>query len=86
MTTNGLIAQRKNRITGTTISVYKAGPGNGLDNSGGDWITVCENHGNLINHRTRKLAFWHATVPDWCYNCGVEHFGYKPDDGFGPVA
>lgn len=72
---------RKNRITGTKVQVIRADLA-GLDPAGGAWVTVCHDHGNLANHTTRKLAVWHATVPSWCHDCAVKHFGHSPDNSW----
>lgn len=33
-------------------------------------VAMCEDHGNLVNHETRKVALSHAPHPDnWCEEC-----------------
>lgn len=60
---------RKNRQTGTMISVGRA-EDLGVDPSAGPWATICEDHGLIVNHRTRALAESHAPDPlGWCEGC-----------------
>lgn len=60
---------RKNRQTGTMISVGRA-EDLGVDPSAGPWATICEDHGLIVNHRTRELAESHAPDPlGWCEGC-----------------
>lgn len=73
----GLREQRRNRETGTTVSLYNAREA-GLDPDGGDWVTVCEDHGNLVNHQTRKMGSYQMADPaGWCYACQVDQ-GLQP--------
>jgi len=50
------------------IGVYAAEQAD-LDPSGGPWVTVCEEHGELCNHPTLAEARNHATLPEWCESC-----------------
>ena len=76
---------RKNRITGTEITVARTSD-LGLDPShDGKWTTLCEDHGNNVTHRTKKLAIYHSAVPEWCYDCAVEHFDHTPDPEWAEV-
>jgi len=39
----------------------------GLD---GDWLTICEDHGMIVSHPTRRLAERHRSDPlGWCEVC-----------------
>lgn len=62
----GLLQSRRNRASGTIVSVYNTDEA-GLD--GGSYSTVCEEHGAICTHDTLKLARWHASMPDWCEIC-----------------
>jgi len=67
----GCISLRRTRQTGTVVGVYKCAEA-GLDDDDGQapWATVCEEHGTVISHRTRKLALSHASDPSgWCEDC-----------------
>ena len=65
----GLVQTRRNRIIpGAWLSLYRATPAC-LDPSGGEWVTVCEAHGTLCNHETRRLAESHLSYADWCEEC-----------------
>lgn len=64
----GCVIQRRNRITGTLISIYHTQQA-GLDTSGGQWATVCEAHSTICNHESLKLARHQAGVPHWCEQC-----------------
>ena len=34
------------------------------------WTTVCEDHGHLVSHRTRRTAMIHLSHPEeWCEVC-----------------
>lgn len=60
---------RKSQQTGARITVGTAEEME-LDPTDGKWVTVCEDHGLILNHRTRKLAEWHAADPiGWCEGC-----------------
>lgn len=65
-----VIAQHRSRVTGTVVSV--------IDNRNGSfdvsddlgWFTLCEDHGGVCSHPTRKLAVFWSSVPDqWCPTC-----------------
>lgn len=65
----GLVAQRRCRKTGRLVGLYNAEQA-GLDPEGGPWVTVCEEHGILCNHRSLALAYHHMTDPEgWCELC-----------------
>jgi hypothetical protein len=71
--------QRRNRATGTVVTVYDtAHPDAYLDPDGGRWVTLCEDHGNLVNHDTLALARSHAVWPDWCGDCQATLYGPVP--------
>ena len=54
---------------GAVVGVYHAGEAH-LDDAGGSWVTVCEDHGVVVNHATLALARWHASDPiGWCEEC-----------------
>lgn len=68
----GCVVQRKARSTGTLVGLYN-GEQADLDTDGGTapWSTVCEVHGTVISHSSRKLAESHLSSPqDWCEDCG----------------
>lgn len=68
---SGCVQLRRSRKTGTLVGIYRASEA-GLDDEGGAWVTVCEDHGTLCNHETRKLAEWHAPSVDWCEDCSTQ--------------
>lgn len=58
---------RRNRQTGTLLTVARA-VDEGLDDSDGAWVTVCEPHSTIVNSATRALAM--DTYPlDFCDFC-----------------
>ena len=60
---------RRNRRTKTTVTLYHAEEAH-LDPDGGPYVTVCEQHGNLVNHDTYALARdWMTAPEDWCPDC-----------------
>tara|TARA_Y100000310_G_scaffold318343_1_gene372274 strand:- start:309 stop:551 length:243 start_codon:yes stop_codon:yes gene_type:complete len=64
------ISIRKNRISKTEIEVWD-NRDESLANHDGDenWYTLCHDHASLVSHQTRKLAEYHAVVPEWCEGC-----------------
>jgi hypothetical protein len=58
---------RKNRQTGTMITVYREGR---------DWFTICEDHAEAVQHETAALArSWAAEPAVWCSQCQPKHEG-----------
>ena len=73
---------RKNRITGTSIQVIDNRDGHinsdrhyNIETGEHDgkllepWLIECIDHGMYSAHDTRKLAEYHAVVPEWCEYC-----------------
>lgn len=81
----GLVETRRNRHTRLMVSVYHneqagfdCGCTRGANTELGDghnpehhnpFSTVCEEHGEIIIHRTLALAKSHAAMPEWCSVC-----------------
>jgi hypothetical protein len=64
-----IISHRKTRTTGATVTITRVGPGSSFEQDPG-WMTMCLNHGQLVFHETRALAFENAPVPEqWCSDC-----------------
>lgn len=74
----GLIECRMRQATGTLISIYKATEA-GFDPAGGEWVTVCENHGAICNHETLAMARAHAPYGEWCEPCMLERYRQEGD-------
>lgn len=69
----GCVVQRKSQRTGQLVGLYDAEQA-GMDPAGGAWLTVCEPHGSLCNHRTLALARHHLADPTmWCDTCRALH-------------
>lgn len=69
---DGCVIQRRARSTGTLVGLYN-GEQAGMDTDDGaaPWSIVCEVHGTILNHSSRKLAESHLSSPhDWCEDCG----------------
>jgi hypothetical protein len=64
----GCVKQVRSRATGTLVGLYVASQA-ALDEDGGPWVTVCETHGTICNHLTRKLAEHHIPSVSWCEQC-----------------
>lgn len=64
----GVLQARRSRATGTVVTIYLAEEA-GLDPAGGDYVTVCEDHGTLCNHQSLTLARAHAPYVEWCEEC-----------------
>lgn len=60
---------RKNRMTKTLITVGSADEMGLYPEDDCSWFTLCEDHGNLVAHPTRRLADAHAAQPYWCEDC-----------------
>lgn len=77
---SGCLELRRARSTGTIVGLYKAEEAR-LDTEGGPYVTVCEDHGHLVNHATRTMAERHLSRPDeWCAVCQ----GEDPPEEFDP--
>lgn len=71
----GLRRYTRSRHTGTYVGVYLAATA-GLDTQAGKWATVCETHGNIVNHQTLDHAIAWAPRPDgWCEDCRQQQEG-----------
>jgi hypothetical protein len=65
----GLIQRRKNRKTKTNIEVVD-GKDSEYCTEGGRWITLCVDHGFIMNYDTVTAAKKSASLPeDWCEEC-----------------
>ena len=68
---------RRNCVTKTMVGVYNAREAH-LCEAGGNWVTVCEEHGSVCNHETLALAKEHATDPTmWCETCQLNTFNQR---------
>ena len=65
--TNVYRATRKNRVTGTMVTVATA-EALGLDTAGGKWVVVCEDHSVTACRPTRNTAIA-ASPMDFCDEC-----------------
>ena len=55
--------------TGTIATLYDAREA-GMGVEGGRWKTVCEDHGSIVAHATRRDAIPHLASPEeWCEEC-----------------
>jgi hypothetical protein len=79
-TCGGARISRKCRATGTVVTLYD-GRESGDDIDGGRWQTVCEDHGTIICHETKRFAELALSHPDdWCDVC----MGNEPDPNAEP--
>lgn len=65
----GARLSRRNRATGTTITLYHSEESGLESDPECKWSTVCENHGAIVSHSTRALADSAMSCPDWCDDC-----------------
>lgn len=66
----GVVQQRRNRQTGTIVSVVD-GDAADMDTDAGRWQTVCEDHGATAAWGSQAQARTFAPSPaDWCEECG----------------
>jgi hypothetical protein len=67
---DGLVLQRKARSTGTLVGLYKSDDAGIESDPEYPWSTVCEPHGGVVCHETRKAAEAALSHPeDWCPTC-----------------
>jgi hypothetical protein len=65
----GLRRTYRNPLTGGWTSVYDGEPA-GMDTEAGRWQTVCEEHGTICSHATKRLARAFGPRPEeWCEEC-----------------
>jgi nicotinic acid mononucleotide adenylyltransferase len=79
--TERIVSESRNRQTGTTILVVDRGADDVDTLAGWDrWETICEEHGTVCSHATRRLAhsFSHAPL-EWCEPCMAQHDQPKED-------
>jgi hypothetical protein len=65
-----VLVTRTARSTGTAVSVIDNRDGSFDSGDPNGWFTLCEPHGGVASHPTRRLAFDWAPHPDqWCPTC-----------------
>lgn len=65
-----VVSSRRARSTGTVVSVIDNRDGSFDADDDLGWFTLCEDHGGVCSHPTRKLAeSWAAAPEDWCPTC-----------------
>jgi len=68
---DGAIQSRRNRMTGTTVTVYR-NDAQGLDDCDGTcpYSAVCEHHAGVVAVETIEAGRWAAAHPEgWCEEC-----------------
>lgn len=75
------------RSTGHLIGLYYAEQADldacisERDTDGLPWLTVCEDHSVIVNHRTLELARSLMSVPEeWCQECADEYEAKKESE------
>lgn len=69
----GLRQYREARSTGTHVMVLDVREAGYDEADGGRWMTLCEDHGNNVQHLTLADARGFASTPEqWCEACMVE--------------
>jgi hypothetical protein len=66
----GCVVQSRARTTRTIVGVYNSVQ-SGMENDPSiPWLTVCEEHGEVVGHCTLAIAREWASAPDtWCEDC-----------------
>lgn len=64
----GCVMRHRSRATGTTIGIYKADQA-GLDGSAGEWIAMCEEHGEQYAFPNLRHAQKNYAGAPWCNQC-----------------
>lgn len=69
----GCVVQRRVRSTKTLVGVYHAEQA-GIDSDPENpWVTVCEEHGSIVTHRTLAMAMSQLPDPsEFCEDCREE--------------
>lgn len=66
----GAVWSSRARSTGTVVTVYRADEAGMEDDPETPWATVCEDHGSIVCHKTRRLAeSWLAAPEGFCDDC-----------------
>lgn len=64
--------------SGLLVGLYKAAEAGIENDPETPWATVCEEHGGVVCHATRKIAeAWMATPETWCPTCQEKRGGPK---------
>lgn len=65
----GALVSRKCRETGTVVTIYDARSGM-FSEAEGLYATVCEPHGGIVVHESKKAALTFLSHPtEWCPDC-----------------
>lgn len=74
----GIVLYRKARSTGTHVGLYKSVEAGIETDPEYPWSTVCEPHGGVVCHETRKKAESFLSHPEeWCPVCQENAGGPK---------
>lgn len=69
---NGYPIRRRAKATGTMVALVDNRERWFADEEF-DWYTVCEDHGELVGHETRRIAeAWLSHPDEWCETCMAE--------------
>lgn len=68
----GYIASRHNLINNGWVVIYRAKE-QGVDESGGPYVTVCELHGTLCNTTSLPKARPFLKYPEFCEECMADY-------------
>lgn len=66
----GEVKRSRSRLTGTLVVLFDTNKTDEYDSDGGRWVTICDEHGTVCNHDTRKVAESHMPYVSWCEECG----------------
>lgn len=65
----GCVQRNRSKRTGFMVGVYNAEQA-GLDQEGGAWVVMCEEHGSVINFPSiTKARSWAPCSDEWCEEC-----------------
>ena len=76
----GCVSLTRSRMHGVMVGIYRAEQAD-LCTEGGDWATVCEDHGQICNHLTLRTARWHGPACNWCEDCMYKWHKRQPLGG-----
>lgn len=74
----GCVYLARSRRTGAIRGVYRAAE-QGLDTDGGAWVTICEDHGAILNSDTKADALA-ADTDSFCDDCRTDDDSHSEDE------
>jgi hypothetical protein len=65
-----VVTRHRARSTGTVVLVIDNRDRSFDCDDPNGWFNLCDDHGNVVSHATRRLAVHFASAPEqWCADC-----------------